>query len=221
MMKDKIKEVGYAIAKGSMGSIPLAGGVLSELFSVAFADPATKRREQVLLEMDARLKRLEGEGFDIQKLAESEEFLTIAMQAYNIALRTHQAEKRLALMNAITNTPKLSIDENIKLMYLTYIDEFNEWHLRILSFLDNPSKYFQDNNKPNFYAAGKSAILLQAYPELSSRREFYDRIVTDLYSRGLIVYNSLHGIMTEQGLWQSGTSEFGKQFLKYISEYID
>ncbi|QZT34514.1 hypothetical protein HUR95_03825 [Caldalkalibacillus thermarum TA2.A1] len=44
-MKDKIKELGYAIAKGSVSSIPLAGGVLSELFSVAFTDPATKRIE--------------------------------------------------------------------------------------------------------------------------------------------------------------------------------
>lgn len=220
LMKDKIKELGYAIAKGSVGSIPLAGGVLSELFSVAFTDPATKRREQILLEMDARLKKLEEDGFDIQRLAESEEFLTIALQAYNIALRTHQAEKRAALMNAITNTPKLSIDENIKQMYLTYIDEFNEWHLRILSFLDNPLKYFIDNNKPkpNLYMRSKSDILLQAYPELASRREFYDRIVTDLYNRGLIVYDSLHVMMSEQGLWQSGTSEFGKQFLKYISE---
>lgn len=67
-MKDKIKELGYAIAKGSVGSIPLAGGVLSELFSVAFTDPATKRREQILLEMDARLKKLEEDGFDIDQV---------------------------------------------------------------------------------------------------------------------------------------------------------
>lgn len=83
------------------------------------------------------------------ELAESEEFLIIAMQAYHVAMRTHQTEKRQALMNAIYNTPKLSIDENIKLMYLSYIDDFNEWHLKILHFLDNPPSYFNENNKPS------------------------------------------------------------------------
>lgn len=217
-MGKKIKDLGYAIAKGSVGSVPLAGGVLSELFSTAFTDPATKRREQVLLEMDERLTKLEEEGYDINKLAESEEFLTIAMQAYNIALRTHQSQKRMALMNAISNAPKLSIDENIMQMYLTYIDEFNEWHLKIISFLDDPLSYFNENTKPNFYMAGKSSILTKAYPELESQRVFYDRIVTDLYSRGLIINDSLHVTVSEQGLWQSGTSDFGKQFFRFISE---
>lgn len=217
-MKNNFKEVGYAITKGSVGSIPLAGGILSELFGVAFTDPATRRREQVLLEMDERLKILEEEGYDIQKLADSDEFLTIAMQAYHVALKTHQTEKRIVLMNAISNTPKLEIDENKKQMFLTYIDEFNEWHLRILSFLDNSAIYFEEGNKPNFTMAGKSSILVKAFPELSSQRVFYDRIVTDLYSKGLIVYDSLHTTMSEQGLWQSGTTEFGKEFLQFISE---
>lgn len=204
-MKDNFKDVGHAIAKGSVGSIPLAGGILSELFGVAFTDPATRRREQVLLDMDERLKILEEDGYDIKKLAESDKFLTIAMQVYNVALKTHQTEKRIALMNAISNTPKLQIDENKKQMYLTYIDEFNEWHLRILLFLNTPEIYFEEGNKPNFAMAGKFSILIKAFPELSSQRVFYDRIVTDLYNKGLIVYDSIHTTMSEQGLWQSGT----------------
>lgn len=217
-MKEKIEELGYAIVKAGVGSIPLAGGVLSELFSVAFSDPASKRREKVLLEMDERLQRLELEGFDIQKLSESEEFLTIALQVYNIALRTHHEGKRLALMNSMSNTPKLTIDENIKLMYLSYIDEFNEWHLRILSFLDKPSNHFNDTNKPNFYSGSKLGLLSTAYPELSSQKEICKQIANDLYSKGLIVYNSLTTTLSEQGLWQSGTSDFGRQFLRFISE---
>lgn len=191
---------------------------MSELFSIAFADPATKRREKILLDIDARLKKLEDEGFDIQELADNEEFLTIAMQAYNVAIKTHQSDKRQALMNAISNTPKLSIDDNKKQMFLTYIDEFNEWHLRILSFLDNPSIYFNEGDKPNFTMAGKSSLLTLAFPELEFERVFYDRIITDLYNKGVIGINSLHTTMSGQGLWQSSTTEFGKQFLQFISE---
>ena len=217
-MNEKTKELSYAIVKGGVGSIPVVGGVLSELFSVAFSDPASKRKEEVILAMDERLIKLEEEGYDIHKLADSDEFLTISMQAYNIAMRTHQHEKRLALMNAISNTPRLQIDENIKLMFLTYIDDFNVWHLKILLFMNDPLTFFNETNKPNISMGAKSSILISAYPELSNQRVFYDRIVTDLYSRGLIAHNSLHGTMSGQGLWQSGTTDFGKQFIGFISE---
>lgn len=217
-MTDNIKEVGYAITKGSVGSIPLAGGVLSELFGIAFADPVTKRREQTLLEMDERLKKLENEGLDIQELARNEKFLTIAMQAYNIALKTHQLIKRKALMNAISNTPKLSIDENKMQMFLTYIDEFNEWHLKIFSFLNNPSSYFDEDRKPSLYMAGKSSILTLAFPKLESDQNFYDRIVKDLYNKGIINVESLHTTISEQGLWESSTTEFGGEFFQFISD---
>lgn len=39
-----------------------------------------------------------------------------------MALKTHQKVKRIALMNSISNTPELDIEENEKLMYLNYID---------------------------------------------------------------------------------------------------
>ncbi|MFS0687802.1 hypothetical protein AB1K89_00955 [Sporosarcina sp. 179-K 8C2 HS] len=212
------KEVSYAIVKGAVGSVPIAGGVLSELFGVAFADPASKRREEVLMEMDNRLTMLEEEGYDINKLAESDEFLSIAMKAYSIALKTHQEEKRAALMNAISNTPKLSLDENEKLMFLNYIDQYNEWHIRILSFLNSPENYFTDISRPNISMGGKSSLLVSAFPELENRRTFYDQIVKDLKDRGLIVYDTLHTSMSEHGLWQSGTTDTGKSFLRFISE---
>lgn len=61
--------------------------LLVESYGVTFSEPGTKRKEQVIIDIDARLKRLEEEGFDIKKLGENDEFLTISMQAYNIALR--------------------------------------------------------------------------------------------------------------------------------------
>lgn len=217
-MKEKTKEISYAIAKGSVGSIPLAGGVLSELFGVAFSDPATKRKEQVIADMEERLESLENEGFDISSLGNSEEFLSISIQAYHIALRTHQTEKRVALMNAIYNTPKLTIDENEKLMFLNYIDQFNEWHLKILWFLNNPNEAFIDKQRPNHYTGSKSLLLEAEYPELKIRRNFYNQIVKDLYSRGLINTESLNVTMTGDGMFSSSTTESGKNFIKLITK---
>ncbi|WP_246120630.1 hypothetical protein [Bacillus nitratireducens] len=72
--------------------------------------------------MDSRLHALEEKGFNISKLADNEEFLTVFMHAYSIALKTNQKVKRIALMNSISNTLEFGIEENEKLMYLNYID---------------------------------------------------------------------------------------------------
>jgi hypothetical protein len=218
MSTDLKKEIGYAIAKGGIASVPVAGGILSELFGIAVTDPATKRREQVLQDIDQRLNQLEKEGLDTISLANNEEFLSVVLQAYNIAIRTHQADKKAALLNAISNTPKMtSIDDNIKHMFLMYIDEFNEWHLRILLLFNNPREFFGEN-LPSYYMGGLSMVLTDAYPELKERREFYDQAFKDLYSRGLLNTESLHGTMTGEGMLQPRTSSFGKQFIEFISE---
>ncbi|MDA2138938.1 hypothetical protein PDN64_12425 [Bacillus cereus group sp. Bc256] len=217
-MNEKTKEAIYAMAKGAAGTVPVAGPMLSELFGVAFADPASKRRTEILEEMDRRLHALEQKGFNISELADNQEFLTVAMQAYSIALKTHQKDKRVALMNSISNTPKLGIEENEKLMFLNYIDQFNEWHLKILSFLNSPESYFTAETRPSLFSGGKSTILVSAFPELGDRRDFYDQIVRDLKNRDLIAYDTLHNTMSETGLWQSGTTEVGKRFLEFISE---
>lgn len=121
-------------------------------------------------------------------------------------------------MNAIYNTPKLSIDENEKLMFLNYIDQFNKWHLRILYFMHNPTSFFLGGSKPSYYMAGKATILEDAFPELKTRRDFYNQIAKDLYSRGLISIEYLGGTMTEQSLWHTYTTVTGKSFIQFISE---
>ncbi|MEK5131980.1 MULTISPECIES: hypothetical protein [Bacillus] len=78
-MNKKTKETIYAIAKGTAGTVPVAGPILSELFGVAFADPASKRRTEILEEMDHRIHALEQKGFNISELADNQEFLTVAM----------------------------------------------------------------------------------------------------------------------------------------------
>lgn len=217
-MKDSVKDVAYAMTKAGIGSVPYVGGVLYELFGLAFNDPATKRRDQVISNIEERLQLLESEGYDIKKLADNEEFLSITMQAYQIAMRTHQLDKRIALMNAIYNTPKLSIDENEKIMYLNYIDQFNEWHLRILMFLNNPRVALEGIKVPEYVMGGKETLLLEAFPELKERRSFYDQIVNDLYNRGVITINSLHGTMTANGMYSSSTTESGKKFIEFITK---
>ncbi len=139
---------------------------------------------------------------------------------FNIRLSSLVVETTvfISLMNSISNTPKLGIEENEKLMFLNYIDQFNEWHLKILSFLNSPESYFAAETRPNLFSGGKATILVSAFPELGDRRDFYDQVARDLKNRDLIAYDTLHNTMSETGLWQSGTTEVGKRFLEFISE---
>lgn len=209
-MKEDTKDYIYTILKGSVGTIPVAGPVLSELFGRVFEDPANKRRENIILGISDRVKKLEEDGFDLKDLSTNEEFLSIVIQAYNIAMKTHQEEKRIALLNAISNTPKLtSIDENEKMMFLNYIDYFNEWHLRILLFLDSPYDFL------SFKSGSRASALEIAYPDLKDKSDFYGQIVKDLYNRGLIQFESLFGKVFDATA--PGTTEYGVTFIDYIT----
>jgi hypothetical protein len=58
------------------------------------------------------------------------------MHATQAAIRNHQKEKLEALRNAVLNSAeKNALDEDIKLMFVSLIDTFTPWHLRILSSL--------------------------------------------------------------------------------------
>ncbi|HDR7596396.1 TPA: hypothetical protein QCX59_005702, partial [Bacillus mycoides] len=169
---------------------------------------------QVREEMDSWLHALEKKEFNISELANNEGFLTVDMHAYLIALKTHQKEKRIVLMNSISNTPALGIEENEKLMFLNYIDQFNKWYLKILSFLkspESPESYFTVESSPKLSMGGKATILVSAFPELVGRIDFFEQIVKELKNRNLIIYDTTHKGMSETELWQLGTTEIGKR----------
>jgi len=74
----------------------------------------------------------------LESLGENAAFVTTALQATQIALRTHQEEKLEALRNAVVNSASdRSLDDDTRSIFLTFVDAFTPTHLRIL-------KYFQD-----------------------------------------------------------------------------
>ncbi len=60
-----------------------------------------------------------------------------------------------------------------------------------------------------------------AFPELRGRRDLYDLIWKDLYSRALVTTESLHTMMTGSGITAKRTTEIGKSFLDYIKNPIE
>lgn len=217
---DVAREVGRAI----VSAIPVAGGPIQVLFENVFSAPLEKRKNEWLERLAGVVSELEKriEGFTPEKLAENEAFVTVALQASQIAVRNHQIEKLSALRNAILNSalpnaPK----EDQQLIYLRLIDQLTSWHLRVLAIFDNPARWMERHHiqNPGWGMGGVSTVLEHCFPELREQREFYDQITRDLQAEGLAAQGQfLHTTMTGPGMLESRTSEIGKAFLKFISE---
>lgn len=160
----------------------------------------------------------------MNELANNELFISIVMQTTQLALRNHQAEKLLALQNAVVNTAlNISIDEEEQLSFIRMVDELSVWQLKILHYFQNPNKWFEDYNKqkPNIYMGSPISALTSAFQELSGQDTFINRTIRELYNMGLFSGDSIGAMMTEQGVYASRTTEYANRFIRYISCPID
>ncbi|EPY08218.1 hypothetical protein PAALTS15_05803 [Paenibacillus alvei TS-15] len=212
----------HSIVKTGISAIPVIGGGASELFSLLVAPPASKRRDQWLEKLAQGIEELKRNvpEFDVNSLKDNDIFITTVLQATHVAIRNHQEEKLIALRNAVLNSAiGIEIDENIQLMFLNMVDSLTPWHLRILTFFQNPSKWFEDNQRPapQLNMGSPARILEAAYNELNGKREFYDIVINDLNSRGLLGTANLYITMSGDGALAQRTTDFGDMFVSYIS----
>lgn len=207
--------------KALAGELP-GGGLASEICGWFLRTPFERRTEEWQRTVGEVLHRLAAErGVDLEELQKDERFVDTVLHATQVALRNADTEKRQALRNAILNSALPSApDDSRRQMFLNYIDLLTPWHLRLLHLFAEPVEWFKANNKtwPNLYAGGRSAVLDAAYPELKSERDLYDQVWRDLHVRGLVGTDSMHGMVSEQGLRQGLTTPAGRQFLAFISE---
>lgn len=216
---DVARDVGRAI----VSAVPTVGGPLQVAFENIFASPLEKRKEawlqqlaEVVTEVQERVKNLTPE-----KLAANEAFVTVAMQASQIAIRNHQQAKLEALRNAVLNSALPDPPhEDEQMIFLRLIDQLTPWHLRVLSLLDNPIEWMERNAVvyPGWGMGGVSTVVEYCLPDLHGQRDTYDQIVRDLQVEGLLGQSQfLHLTMTGGGMVESRTTDRGKRFIKYIS----
>jgi hypothetical protein len=201
--KPTVGDVAHAIVKGGLSGIPLAGGVAAELFGLVFAPPMSKRRDEWFESLAKRLKAVEVR-FD--SLGEKPSFVTTAMQATQIALRTHQEEKLEALRNAVVNSAiERAPDDDMRAVFLNFVDAFTPTHLRILKFFQN-----------------RGSLDSSALQRLRDARAVTDQMVNELARDGLIEdprpYAARGRDSGESLLTVSWTpTKLGNQFIEFIS----
>ncbi|HUV03541.1 MAG TPA: hypothetical protein VMX94_00370 [Armatimonadota bacterium] len=179
----------HTIARAGLCMIPVLGGPVAELFSMILTPPISKRRDKWMESVAEGLRWMEEnmEGLKIEDLSENESFVTTLVQASQIAIRSHQAEKLEALRNVVLNSALPNPpDEDMQLVFLNLVDQFTTWHLRVLKFLDEPRQWcYRENIR---LSKGRTALGLEGhFQELQEYPGFCKQIPLDLSSHGLVI----------------------------------
>lgn len=214
----------HAVIKSIASAVPYAGGPLSVILETVFAPPLERRREKWFKELGEVVSCLERRAADItpEKLSQNEIFITIALQATQIALRNHHEEKLSALRSAVLHSGLPNgPEEQLQLMFLQFVDELTPTHLAVLAMFNDPLRWMQqaEVQYPSWSVGGVSFVIEHCFSPLRGKREVYEQLIRDLQARGLIHQGQFLNItMTGNGMVESRTTAFGRTFIGYISE---
>lgn len=204
--------------------IPVLGGPMQVVFENLFSSPLEKRRQAWLEQLCNVLSDIEKrvEGLTVERLASNEAFVTVAMQASQIAVRNHQEAKLEALRNAVLNAAlPHPPHEDEQMIFLRLIDQLTPWHLRMLAVLANPAEWMNKHGltNPNWSMGGVSAVIEYCLSDLRGKRDVYEQIVRDLQADGLVSQGQfLNMTMSGTGMIESRTTARGQRFIDFITE---
>jgi len=125
------------LVRAGISAIPIAGGPVVELMNI-LGSPIERRRLEWLTTFGEDLSRLKEQVTDLtdQKLSENAAFVSAALQATQMAGRTHRKEKLDALRNAVLNVAVGRAPEHdTQAMFLDAVDGLTALHVRFLSAL--------------------------------------------------------------------------------------
>lgn len=210
----------HRIERAAVASNPVTNAIAEVLDLLQ--SPLERRREEWFTLLWEAIRNLQSQVADLtdESLRDNEQFVTAVLHATQVALRSHQDEKREALRNAVLNVAVgTAPDEDQQLVFLHLIDVFTPWHLRLLRFFQDPRQVGESMGVqyPEWSMGGISNVLEHTYSELRGRREFYDQLVRELHDHGLLGIDGLHVTMTSSGMFAKRTTGLGDQFVSFIS----
>lgn len=198
----------HTSAKAAISAVPVVGSPAAEFFGFLVVAPASKRKDEWIRSLEERLVALESKipGL-IETLPSNDAFVTAALHATQVAMRSHQTEKLIALRNAVLNVAVgAAPDADRQLTFLTWVDAFTPTHIAFLEICAPSCPHEQ-----------RAAIRSQ----MSGRREFTDCVVIDLSTRGLLIDHRPYIARNRESSSPLASlewtlSEIGRQFLAFI-----
>jgi len=195
-------DVAHTLARAAISAIPVIGGPSAELLSFVIAPPLEGRRQEWMKSVAGRLDGVEAK---VERLAEDPSFVTTMVQATQIATRTHQEEKLVALRNAIVNAAVgTAPEDDMRSFFLSLVDVFTPTHLQVLRF-------FKDRHV--------SPVL--NFERLRNKGPVVDQMILQLSQNGLLVdprpYAARNRDLPDLLSYDWRLSQLGSDFLAFIS----
>lgn len=139
-----------------------------------------------------------------------------------IAIKNHEKERIEHLKNALFNLLSVDRPEDLSIkIIINDLQNLTLCHLKLLILFDDPSKWFEDHNikRPDVITSSPKLILDIAYPEIKDFN-ICKRIWKDLYDKDLVSINLLNGLVSENGLFVSRTTQLGKELIRFITNKL-
>jgi hypothetical protein len=126
-----VMHLGATTVAGLASLVGVVGA--GEAFKFFFASPMEKRTQKWMQNMaDAVIELQQRSGVDIQTIQENEEFLTLLIQATQIAYKTHLEAKHQSLKKALMNSYASELDFDRKQVLMSLIDTLTVTHILLL-----------------------------------------------------------------------------------------
>lgn len=205
----------HTTLKTLLSTTPFIGAPAAELFNAIISPPIEKRRNTWMTEISNAIIQLEtANSIIFSELQKNEIFIDTLIRASQSALKTSKKIKLEALKNATLNATTPSIDESLQHMFISFIDDFSEWHFVILKrfSLSNPGMvgHFTKEQVLEIF----NYAINREFPELQEKYYLLAQIMKDLSSRGLIPEQP-H--LVGNHYYYGGTTELGKLFINFTN----
>ncbi len=219
--KSKGRELAERLAEAGAGSVPMVGAALAVALVTALNWKLNQRRDDWLEDLAEAIEEL-GERvdrFDVETLVADPLFVDAVVSAVRTVEHTYQEAKLTALRNAVLNSvDPHAPDADTQAIFLSLVDRFTATHLRLLTMLNDPPRWFavHDLTVPPGAIAGAMAEIVEAgLPELKGRPEFYGLVAADLNASGLLAVE-LSALLGTTALMRPITNGIGRQFVEFI-----
>lgn len=216
------REIVERAVEAGLGSIPVVGAALAVTFVTALGWRLEQRREEWFTGLAEAIDGLRDRvgDFEFETLADNDLFVDAVVTATRTVEHTHQEEKISALRNAVLNSvaPEAP-DADTQAIFLNFVDRFTPSHLRLVTLWDDPPAWFSSQGltpPDGGFIGSRTATVEAGLPEMQGRKDFYLLIASELGSVGMLTA-SLSGSVSPTALMDRLTTDFGRQFVRFIS----
>jgi hypothetical protein len=213
----------HAGKRGLYGAVPVAGPIVQAFYNEVLQSPREVRMGNWMTVVATELRQLRDAGFvTFDELRDSEVFQSTIAKATQTAATTHDTTKRELLRNALLNVAlRRSPAEDLRQLFLRFLDEFTASHIVVLRFLQDTERGAKERGTSPRQVMATSNIREITQGILT---EFDDQphlllvIQSDLFDRQLIGDSVASSHVKFTGTFHNFTSPLGEKFLEFVAE---